>query len=726
MNNRYTVKNFRVFDEQGVTIDVKPITILTGCNSSGKSSLVKSMILFESFLNSIRKDVEAGRKINLSNYYLDFTRHPNNALGNFLRVVNRDTEDNTITFEYEVYSHLLGENVVISIKFGQADNDDLNDGYLYEVSLKLASGEMIFRSAREGEDEVNLNFIKQHFIRFAYGEFLLERFRAYQSAKAMNEGDQGYVDEQIESLNSFIAAYEENYGKEALIDVIWSLNRNEGDRTLVGGFSAGHPEIMDKTAIFGTLFYIPVMDRLRKLDPMQLKEEIEKIAKGKEISPALRLAIDKMLEDFASSGCDRFMTFFLKMEEHFLSTATKRSNPNNKNEEWPRLLDEKTLNLYQRYLTAYTKILSEKEQPEQVDQYVDYLQEQLQNETIESLKQMQDNRVNFDLIYEVLMQLNKIAGLEESIYFSYSEDPIFGHRVYHHRIFNMFLRYLIKIQEDILTLELPQEISYVSSSIVSVKRLYALEASDDFTLLLNRYFTAKHRFLSNLHQAADYHPGSFINEWIRKFEIGDHVTIDVDPEGLGVTLRLYRDGQDRRGTLLSEQGYGITQMFVLLLRIEIAILESNVTNVANDRYYLGKIEFLSKEDSQIEYSAGTIAIEEPEVHLHPRFQSMLANLFVDAYERFNVNFIVETHSEYLIRKLQTLVAKKQVPRKEIALVYVYDADKTLRPAYTPQVKNISINGDGSLSDSFGRGFFDEADRLAMDLLNIKIEQDEKA
>ena len=34
MNTKYTIKNFRVFDEKGVTVDIKPITILTGCNKT--------------------------------------------------------------------------------------------------------------------------------------------------------------------------------------------------------------------------------------------------------------------------------------------------------------------------------------------------------------------------------------------------------------------------------------------------------------------------------------------------------------------------------------------------------------------------------------------------------------------------------------------------------------------------------------------------------------------
>ena len=50
MNNKLIIKNFRVFDDNGVIIDIKPMTILTGCNSSGKSSIVKAAFLLNSFM----------------------------------------------------------------------------------------------------------------------------------------------------------------------------------------------------------------------------------------------------------------------------------------------------------------------------------------------------------------------------------------------------------------------------------------------------------------------------------------------------------------------------------------------------------------------------------------------------------------------------------------------------------------------------------------------------
>ena len=65
MKTRYTIKNFRVFDEKGATIDVNPITILTGCNSSGKSSIVKSMVLLNTYIDSIQKDYNVFKEISI-------------------------------------------------------------------------------------------------------------------------------------------------------------------------------------------------------------------------------------------------------------------------------------------------------------------------------------------------------------------------------------------------------------------------------------------------------------------------------------------------------------------------------------------------------------------------------------------------------------------------------------------------------------------------------------
>ena len=63
MKTEYTIKNFRAFDENGATVDFKPIAILTGTNGSGKSSIVKSLVLFDTYRHSLLKDEEEGNGI---------------------------------------------------------------------------------------------------------------------------------------------------------------------------------------------------------------------------------------------------------------------------------------------------------------------------------------------------------------------------------------------------------------------------------------------------------------------------------------------------------------------------------------------------------------------------------------------------------------------------------------------------------------------------------------
>jgi predicted ATPase len=86
---------------------------------------------------------------------------------------------------------------------------------------------------------------------------------------------------------------------------------------------------------------------------------------------------------------------------------------------------------------------------------------------------------------------------------------------------------------------------------------------------------------------------------------------------------------------------------------------------------------------------------------------------VACYKNFNIQFIVETHSEYLIRKLQYLIAKKEFESVDANMYYFYHPDQI--PEGTNQIKKIEFEKSGILNETFGKGFFDEADNLALDL-----------
>ena len=82
MDTKFTIKNFRVFDKDGVTVNIKPITVLTGCNSSGKSSIVKSMVLLNTYIESLVEDFKAFKRIDLKKHKLDFSKDETFNLGN--------------------------------------------------------------------------------------------------------------------------------------------------------------------------------------------------------------------------------------------------------------------------------------------------------------------------------------------------------------------------------------------------------------------------------------------------------------------------------------------------------------------------------------------------------------------------------------------------------------------------------------------------------------------
>lgn len=67
---------------------------------------------------------------------------------------------------------------------------------------------------------------------------------------------------------------------------------------------------------------------------------------------------------------------------------------------------------------------------------------------------------------------------------------------------------------------------------------------------------------------------------------------------------------------------------------------------------------------------GTIILEQPELHLHPAAQAGLADFIVDVSREREVQFLVETHSELLFRRLQTLMAGESLTPDQCALYWV--------------------------------------------------------
>jgi len=72
-----------------------------------------------------------------------------------------------------------------------------------------------------------------------------------------------------------------------------------------------------------------------------------------------------------------------------------------------------------------------------------------------------------------------------------------------------------------------------------------------------------------------------------------------------------------------------------------------------------------------------VVFEQPEIHLHPKVQADLADLFVDAVharedgQERDVQFIIESHSEHFLRRLQRRIAERTLTPEESALYFVH-------------------------------------------------------
>lgn len=128
-----------------------------------------------------------------------------------------------------------------------------------------------------------------------------------------------------------------------------------------------------------------------------------------------------------------------------------------------------------------------------------------------------------------------------------------------------------------------------------------------------------------------------VSHWLKRMKVADRLEVRQQGRSNRYELIVHRDGV---ACNLRDVGIGVSQVLPVLV-----------------------VAYFSPPGS-------TIVLEEPEIHLHPLAQSVLAELFVAISQERKVQFIVETHSEHLFRRMQTLTAKQQVSTDHSAMYFV--------------------------------------------------------
>ena len=113
-----------------------------------------------------------------------------------------------------------------------------------------------------------------------------------------------------------------------------------------------------------------------------------------------------------------------------------------------------------------------------------------------------------------------------------------------------------------------------------------------------------------------------------------------------------------------------------------------------------------------------ILIEEPEQNIHPILQSKLSELFWQLNEQYHFRFIIETHSEYLVRHCQVLAAK-QIYENNMPLEKV---NETIKVYYFSQDRgpiDMLFMDNAKFQESFDEGFFDQASKESLTISRLE-------
>jgi len=187
-------------------------------------------------------------------------------------------------------------------------------------------------------------------------------------------------------------------------------------------------------------------------------------------------------------------------------------------------------------------------------------------------------------------------------------------------------------------------------------------------------------------------PGSLqttANNWLSRMKVGVSVDVKSDellPGDLGIPLKVSAKvistatSNGRNPSLrVQDVGCGVSQLVPLIVALLL------------DR-------------------RKTVIVEQPELHLHPRLQTELGDLFLYGRSK-HTNAIVETHSEHLI--LRILRRIRETYEGELPSGYLEAKTSDVSVQYFQstnigtKVTRLRINEEGEFVDSWPYGFFDE-------------------
>lgn len=225
-------------------------------------------------------------------------------------------------------------------------------------------------------------------------------------------------------------------------------------------------------------------------------------------------------------------------------------------------------------------------------------------------------------------------------------------------------------------------------------------------------YEIKYRELFDMNSVLNKIKGLKYSELLTK-----HIDTDLDGDGGILNEDIFDVNKDRTIQPKKEDDLFYALVKELLSKTdntEELVFEDlrNGTQISNRDLGLGISQILPVLIATNHQKNTTIAIEQPELHLHPAVQCEIADEFIRSYKKNKNEFLIETHSEHLLLRIMKRM-RWQSENKE-------DRDKSLdivpddvcllyvdTNGETTYLNELELDEDGSLLDPWPNGFFEE-------------------
>lgn len=626
--------NFRIFSDVS-TIKLAPVTILTGPNGCGKSSVAGSLSLMKSL------DTR-----NLPfRIRLDSAQNP---YGSFEMMTNSKSVSSRISIGYDIYNIILGEDV--RILFSLKKEGDF-DAVIKKISIKSSSG--ILFDFKINENTLNTKIGVRHFFRKLND---IKRSRAKYAE----------LERKFKEIRSASGSFKDNPAEKNIQDEsrirIFHID-NDLKRKKITDYLKEHEVPVSE---YERLFYLFGIQAGLPGDADSGNEKVREIK--------------RILSDYEENDVlfnNKLLKRIVEIPAGELNASAVENVIRN---EFPDLYDCLVLLKNPEVIGYLVSLIKTKDYREWEKEFLEDTATSSRqfngNDAITELSAAIENHFQYIFRRSAFLEaVTELSTTREGFLQVYNKNQNL-------RTLSSFIRFVLETVFSNLEEDLEKTLTLLPNRTVGL----SIDLSNPLHGMIKTYM----RNSDN---------NAVLKEWFAKFGLCDDVIMEKPSKGMSYFPGIMKNEETMP---LSGESRGTGNLLTMLLGIACARENDGLHGYNND----------------IRRYPRTIIVEEPETGLHPAWQSKLANVFADAKKEFGLHFLIETHSDYLIKKLQYLVAIGELDKEDVIIYYFDNAGQECNGS-EDSLKEISINEDGSLSREFGSGFFDDEDALKIHMLNLK-------